>query len=166
MSVPSSRCCQSFHNLKDALFDFSISDPLTMSASNKFNLSAIVQYAVQYPVRFVTLVALVVTGSVPVVAFLFYAAGVIIGTIVAALVLDLALLIFGIFCLAVALCFSFCVSAGMAGIFSAVYLGYRATVGGVKQARTRLAPPVPPTTLTPSSSPTPDSDGETFDKHK
>ena len=125
--------------------------------------TSLTSYAMQSPVKFVALATLALTGAVPVGVFLLYAAGTVVGTAIAALVLDLALLTFGVFGLAVGLCFAACISCGVAGVFSAAYFGYRAAVGSLKRARTRLSPS---TVAASSSSGTTSEEGETFDKEK
>lgn len=123
-------------------------------------LAPAVDYAFRNPVKFVALATLVLTGAVPVGVFLVYAAGTVACTVVAAVVLDFALLTLGVFVLAVALCFALCISGGVAGLFSVVYFGYRAALGSVNQARTRLAP------STVAASRLPSEDSDTFDKSK
>ena len=124
-------------------------------------LSKITSFALLNPIKFVALLTLLVTGAVPVVAFLLYAAGTIVCTIIAAIVLDLTLLAFGVFGLAVALCFAGCITGGVAALFSVVYFGYRAAVESISRAKARLTP----STVT-SSADTSSEGDETFDKNK
>ena len=131
-----SHCVHSFQYLKDAFLDF----PSMSSETTADRVSKIVQYALQNPIKFVALLSLAVTGAVPVVAFLLYVAGTVVCTVVAAVVLDLALLALGVFGLALALCFVCCISGGVVGLFSLVYFGYRAAVGGLNRARANLTP--------------------------
>ena len=159
-----------FHYLRATFLDFAAGVADTMSSTTPSSdetrrgvtLSAAVQYALHNPVKFVALASLVVTGAVPLGVFLLYAAGTVVCTVVAAIVLDLALLTFGVFGLVLALCFALCISGCVAGLFSVVYLGYKAAVGSVNQARTRLTP----STLAPSSLASEDAAEETFDKTK
>lgn len=124
-------------------------------------LNQLVQFAKQNPVKFVALSCFVVTGAVPVGAFLLYATGTVVCTVVAAIVLDLALLAVGVFGLATALCFVGCITGGVAALFSLVYLGYKAAVGSLNRAKASLTP----STVTPS--PGTNSEGEeTLDKNK
>ena len=124
-------------------------------------LNQLIQFAKQNPIKFVALSCFVVTGAVPVGAFLLYATGTVVCTLVAAIVLDLTLLALGVFGLATALCFVGCITGGVAGLFSLVYLGYRAAVGSLNRAKATLTP----STVTPS--PGTNSEGEeTLDKNK
>ena len=104
-------------------------------------------FAARNPIKFVALASVAVTGAIPVVCFLLYAVGTVLCTLIAAVVLDVALLAVGVFGLAVALCFVGCFSACAAGIFSVLFLGYQTAKGGWSKARSSLAP----CTVTPSS---------------
>jgi hypothetical protein len=130
------------------------------SSADESRLSKIILFAQQSPIKFVALVTLLVTGAVPVGAFLLYAAGTVACTIIAAVVLDLSLLVFGVFCLALALCFAGCITGGVAGLFAVVYVAYRAAVESFKGAKARLTP------STVTSSDTSSEDDATFDKNK
>lgn len=122
-------------------------------------MNSITHYAAQNPIKFVAIVSVVVTGAIPVGAFFLYVVGTVLCTLIAAIVLDLTLLAFGVFGLLLSLCFVGCISGCVAGVFSLVYFGYRAAVGSLNHARTRLAPQnFPP-------SPSPDEE-ETYDKNK
>ena len=128
--------------------------------SDSSRLSKIIHFAQSSPIKFVALLTLLVTGAVPVGAFLLYAAGTIVCTLIAAVVLDLSLLAFGVFVLALALCFAGCITGGVAGLFTVFYFTYRAAVCSLKNARARLTPS---TDTSPSTS---SEDDETFDKNK
>lgn len=161
-----SRCIHSFHYLKDAFFDFSAMSSLTESDLKDWPARA-AHFASQHPIKFVAILSLVATGAVPAVAFLLYAAGTVVCTLIAAVVLDLILLAFGVCGLALAMCFVACVTGGVVGVFSALYFGYKATVKSLREAKGRLAP----STLVPSSNPSsqqpPESQtDEPFDKNK
>lgn len=124
-------------------------------------LNTLVHFAKQSPIKFVAVSCFVVTGAVPVGAFLLYATGTVVGTLVAAIVLNLALLALGVFGLVLALCFVGCITGGVTGLFSLVYFGYKAAVGSLNKAKASLTP----STVTPS--PATNSEGEeTFDKSK
>ena len=155
-----SRCIHSFHYLKGAVFDFSMSS----SPGEADRLSRLIHYAARNPIAAVGLLSLVVTGAIPVGAFLVYAIVAVVCTVVAAIVLDLALLALGVFCLLLALCVAGCISGGVTLAFSGVYVGYRATVGGLNRAKATLTP----ATVSSDSAPAPtSSDGdEEIDKNK
>ena len=129
--------------------------------SDSSRLSKLIHFAQNSPIKFVALLTLLVTGAVPVGAFLLYAAGTIVCTVIAAVVLDLSLLVFGVFGLALALCFAGCITAGVAGLFAVVYFAYTVAVGSLKSARARLTPSND--TSTPGTS---SEDDESFDKNK
>ena len=162
-----SHCINIIHYLRATFLDFATAATAIMSSTaspdetRSRTLGEAVQYALQNPVKFVALATLIVTGAVPLGAFVLYAAGTVVCTAIAAIVLDLALLTFGAFGLALALCFALCISGGVAGLFSVVYFGYRAALGSVNQARARLAP----STVASSSLASEDA-GEAFDKSK
>lgn len=161
-----SRCIHSFHYLKDAFFDFPAMSSLTESDSKDWP-AKLAHFASQHPIKFVAIVSLIATGAVPAVAFLLYAAGTIVCTLIAAVVLDLVLLAFGVFGLALALCFVACITGGVVGIFSALYFGYKATTRSLREAKGRLAP----STLVPSTNPSSQQPSESqtdepFDKNK
>ena len=132
---------------------------MSVSSTSCNQVNSITQYAAQNPVKFVAIASLVVTGAVPVGAFFLYAVGTVLCTLIAAIVLDLTLLAFGVFGLLLALCFVGCISGGVVGLFSLVYFAYRAAVGSLNHARTRLTPQSSP------PSPSPD-DEESYDKNK
>ena len=133
----------------------------TMATSQRL-LASLLHHALENPVKFVALATLAVTAAVPVFAFTVYAAGTVVCTAIAAIVLDLALLTLGACGLALGLCFATCISVGVAGLFWAGYVGYRAAVGGVSRARTRLYP----STIASSSGEPVTEVEETFDKDK
>lgn len=135
-----SRCVHSFYYLKSAFFDFSTTMSSSTDAEAHGRFSRLIHYAMQNPIASVALLSLVVTGAVPVGAFLIYAVGTIVCTVVAAIVLDLALLGLGVFFLVLALCVVGCISGGAAVAFSGVYVVYRATMGGLSKAKATLAP--------------------------
>ena len=155
-----SRSIHSFHFLKSAFFDFT---GMSSSAdeSDSSRLSKLIHFAQNSPIKFVALLTLLVTGAVPVGAFLLYAAGTVVCTVLAAVILDLCLLVFGVFGLALALCFAGCISAGVAGLFAMVYFAYTVAGRSLKSARARLT-----TSNDTSSSGTSSEDEESFDKNK
>ena len=165
-----SHCVHSFHYLKDAFLDFSNMSSTSQTDPGDWQ-SRMLHFATQNPIKFVAVLSMAVTGVVPVGVFLLYAAGTVVCTLVAAVVLDVALLACGVFVLALALCCVGCITGGVAGIFSVVYFGYKAATGSVRKAKARLAP----STITPSSHPPPSSSSpaptdldadEAFDKNK
>lgn len=157
-----SHCVHSFRYLKDAFFDFSsMSSTTEREAYLGDRLSKVVRFAQQNPIKFVALLSLLVTGALPVGAFLLYATGTVVCTVVAAIVLDLALLAFGVFGLALALCVVGCITGGVAGLFSVVYFSYKAAVGSLNKAKARLTP----STIASSSGTNSEGD-EIFDKDK
>ena len=154
-----SHCIHSFHYLKNAFFEIP-----SMSDSDNYR-EKMLQFASHNPVKFVALVSVAVTGAIPVVCFLLYAVGTVLCTLVAAVVLDIALLSVGVFGLALALCFAGCFAACVAGVFSVVFLGYKTARVGWSKPRGHLVPST--VTATARSSPIPtDSQTQPIDKNK
>ena len=124
----------------------------------------VTRFASHHPVKFVAVASLLATGALPILAFLLYALGTVSFTLIAAVVLDLVLLALGACGLALALCFVGCATGSIVGCFSLLYFAYTATVGGLREAKARLAP----STVVPSSSspPAEAQTDESVDKNK